>query len=56
MQASGELVDNKIIVKKPKDAGRLYTRSHFGKSLPPLKTRSQARQGFEEDVKLGFVP
>lgn len=31
MQISGELVKEKIIVKKPKDAGRLYNRSHFGK-------------------------
>ncbi|UCD13174.1 MAG: tRNA-intron lyase [Thermoplasmatales archaeon] len=37
MQASGELIDNKIIVKKSKDVGRLYTKSHFGKSLPGNK-------------------
>ena len=30
MQALGELVDKQIIVKKKKDAGRLYSRSHFG--------------------------
>jgi len=33
MQASGELKNNKIIVKKPKDVGRLYNKSHFGKPL-----------------------
>ncbi len=31
MQISGELSKEKIIVKKPKDAGRLYNKSHFGK-------------------------
>ena len=30
---SGELVDNKIIVKKPKDVGRLHNKSHFGKAI-----------------------
>jgi len=31
-KTSGELVDNKIIVKKPKDIGRLYSKSHFGET------------------------
>ena len=33
MQISGELIKDKIIVKKPKDVGRLFTKSHFGKPL-----------------------
>ncbi|MCK5261985.1 MAG: tRNA-intron lyase [Thermoplasmatales archaeon] len=45
MQASGELVDNKIIVKKPKDAGRFYTRSHFGKSLSGNKIQLDLIEG-----------
>ncbi len=32
MQISGELTKEKIIVKKPKDFGRLYSKSHFGKT------------------------
>jgi len=31
MQISGELKKDKIIVKKPKDVGRLYNKSHIGK-------------------------
>jgi tRNA-intron endonuclease len=30
---TGELIKEKIIVKKPKDAGRLYNKSHFGKMM-----------------------
>jgi tRNA-intron endonuclease len=30
MQALGELIDNSILVKKSKDIGRLYNKSHFG--------------------------
>lgn len=30
MQVSGDLIDKYIIVKKPKDIGRLYNKSHFG--------------------------
>lgn len=33
MQMAGELLGNKIIVKKSKDIGRLYSKSHFGKPL-----------------------
>jgi tRNA-intron endonuclease len=33
MQTSGELIGDKIIVKKPRDVGRLYTRSKFGETL-----------------------
>jgi len=34
MQVTGELVSNHIIVEKQKDAGRLYSRSHFGTKKP----------------------
>jgi len=33
MQISGKLIKNKIIVRKPKDIGRLYNKSHFGKII-----------------------
>ena len=33
MQISGDLKNNKIIVKKPKDVGRLFNKSHFGKMI-----------------------
>ncbi|MCJ2534345.1 MAG: tRNA-intron lyase, partial [Candidatus Thermoplasmatota archaeon] len=33
MQTAGEIIGNNIIVKKPKDVGRLFTKSHFGKPL-----------------------
>ncbi len=33
MQLSGELIDTHIIVRKAKDVGRLYNKSHFGKLL-----------------------
>jgi len=33
MIISAELEDEKIIVKKPKDVGRLYNKSHMGKTL-----------------------
>jgi len=33
MQMTGELIGSKIIVKKPKDVGRLYNKSHFGKTI-----------------------
>jgi len=33
MQMSGDLIKNKIIVKKSKDVGRLYNKSSFGKPI-----------------------
>ena len=45
MQISGELVDGKILVKKPKDVGRLYTKSHFGKSLSGNKLQLDLLEG-----------
>ena len=45
MQISGELIDSKIIVKKPKEVGRLYTKSHFGKSLSGNKLQLDLLEG-----------
>jgi len=33
MQAVGELINENIIVKKPKDVGRFYNKSHLGKTI-----------------------
>lgn len=33
MQLSGELAENHIVVRRAKDIGRLYNKSHFGKTL-----------------------
>ena len=33
MQICGELLENKIIVKKSKDVGRLYNKSRIGKTI-----------------------
>ncbi len=33
MQIFGEIIENKIIIKKPKDVGRLYNKSHIGKII-----------------------
>ena len=33
MKATGKLIDNKVIVEKPKDVGRLHNKSKFGKLL-----------------------
>jgi len=45
MQTSGELIVGKIIVKKPKDIGRLYNKSHFGKSLNGNKLQLDLLEG-----------
>lgn len=37
MKATGKLINNKIIIKKPKDIGRLHNKSKFGKQLPGNK-------------------
>jgi len=34
MEISGELIDNRIIVKKTSDIGRLYNKSHIGTIIP----------------------
>ena len=45
MQISGELIDGKIIFKKPKDVGRLHTKSHFGQSLSGNKLQLDLLEG-----------
>jgi len=45
MQISGELLKDKIIVKKPKDAGRLYNKSHFGKIVSGNKLELDLLEG-----------
>ena len=45
MQVSGEFVDNEIIVKKPKDAGRLHNKSHFGKPINGNKLQLDLLEG-----------
>ena len=45
MQISGELIDGEIFVKKPEDVGRLYTKSHFGKSLRGNKLQLDLIEG-----------
>jgi tRNA-intron endonuclease len=65
MQISGDLKKDKIIVKKPKEVGRLFNKSHFGKMKPNgalelnllegvfLKDESKIRI-FEKDKELEF--
>ena len=48
MQAFGELISNQIIVKKQKDSGRLYSRSHFG----TLNSKGQVQLDLLEGVFL----
>ena len=48
MQIFGELVDSQIIVKKQKDSGRLYSRSHFG----TLNSKGQVKLDLLEGVFL----
>jgi tRNA-intron endonuclease len=45
MQITGELNRNKIIVKKPKDVGRLYNKSHFGKIISGNKLELDLLEG-----------
>jgi tRNA-intron endonuclease, archaea type len=45
MQISGELVEDKIIVKKPKDVGRLFNKSHFGKIIKENKLELNILEG-----------
>jgi tRNA-intron endonuclease len=45
MQIYGELIGDKIIVKKSKDIGRLYNRSHIGKSLRGNKLQLDLLEG-----------
>ena len=48
MQIFGELVGNQIIVKKQRDSGRLYSRSHFG----TLNSKGQVKLDLLEGVFL----
>ncbi len=56
MQASGELIDGEITVKKPKDVGRLYNKSRFGKSLTGNKLQLDLLEGVflldEEKIRI----
>jgi len=45
MQICGELIGDKIIVKKPKDIGRLYNKSHFGKVTSENKLQLDLIEG-----------
>jgi len=45
MQITGELKNNKIIVKKPKDVGRLYNKSGFGKTVSGNKLELDLLEG-----------
>ena len=45
MQISGELKKDKIIIKKPKDVGRLYNKSHFGKIIGRNKLELNLLEG-----------
>ena len=45
MQMTGELIGSKIIVKKPKDVGRLYNKSHFGKPITDNKLELNLLEG-----------
>jgi tRNA-intron endonuclease len=45
MQISGELVKDKIIIKKPKDVGRLFNKSHFGKIVSGNKLELNLLEG-----------
>jgi tRNA-intron endonuclease len=45
MKKSGELINSKIIVKKAKDIGQLYNKSHFGKSIIGNKLQLDLLEG-----------
>lgn len=45
MQVTGELKEDKIIIKKPKDVGRLYNKSHFGKIIDGNKLELNLLEG-----------
>jgi len=52
MQISGKLINDKIIVDKPKDVGRLYNKIHFGEPLSENKLELDLLEGvflLEED-------
>lgn len=45
MQISGELNNNKIIIKKPKEVGRLFNKSHFGNTINGNKLQIDLLEG-----------
>jgi tRNA-intron endonuclease len=45
MQISGRLIKDKIIVNKPKDVGRLFNKSHFGKIISGNKLELSLLEG-----------
>jgi len=45
MQISGELYNDKIIIKKPKDVGRLFNKSHFGNTVTGNKLQIDLLEG-----------
>ena len=56
MQISGELFNNKIIIKKPKEVGRLFNKSHFGNTIEGNKLQIDLLEGVflksEEKIRL----
>ena len=59
MLMSGDLVKNKIIVKKTKDVGRLYSKSNFGKPLPDNQLELNLLEGVfllgDKKITLNFA-
>jgi tRNA-intron endonuclease len=45
MQISGELYNNKIIIEKPKEVGRLFNKSHFGNTINGNKLQIDLLEG-----------
>lgn len=45
MQTVGELINSKIIVKKPRDIGRFYNKSHLGKTITGDKLELDLLEG-----------
>lgn len=58
MQISGELKNNKIIIKKPKEIGRLYNKSHFGEKTSDNKLQLNLIEGIflldENKIKIYY--
>ena len=56
MKANGEFTNNKIIIQKPKDAGRFFNKSHLGKIITDNKLELSLLEGVfligEEKLKL----
>ena len=54
MMMSGKLIDNKIIIEKAKDIGRLYNKSHIGKTISGNKLELDLLEGvfLLEDEKI----